>query len=106
MAGRSAGVSMKAWRDLREVAPELFEGLSVMAQPAAVVDQVITQWSLEELGEHYPCSLWQRDLCGGGGNALQSRQVMGLVGQVPSWVLGKMTSAMQAAHSISEPSLL
>ena len=65
-AGAFANNLMKPWRDLRAACPELFEDITVMQQPAAVVDAVIMSWILEDLGEQFPCSIWQRDLSGGG----------------------------------------
>ena len=59
-AGASAGNAMKAWRDLRLKRPELFADVSIMQQPAAVVDSVITAWSLQELSMEYPRSTRQR----------------------------------------------
>ncbi len=93
--GRSVGNVMKPWRDLRARCPELFEGLSLMQQPAAVVDSIIMAWVLEEQAKLYPCSLWQRDLSGGGGFSTASRQRMQLIGQVAAWIAGKMTSVLQ-----------
>ena len=93
--GRYAGGTMKPWVELRARAPELFEGITVMQQPAAVSDSVIMSWALEELGRLYPCSIWQRDLSGGGGFSLAARQRMQLVNQIPVWVMGKMTAALQ-----------
>ena len=69
--GRSAGNIMKPWRDLREKSPDLFEGVSLMQQPAAVVDSIIMSWVLEQQGNQYPCSMWMRDLSGGGGSSVQ-----------------------------------
>ena len=94
-AGKSVGNVMQAWRALRKERPELFEGISVMQQPAAVVDSVITTWSIMEMAMKYPCMLWQRDLSGGGGFSLQAKQAMKIAGQVPSWIAGKMTAVLQ-----------
>ncbi len=93
--GRPVGNRMKSWRDLRLQCPELFEGITVMQQPAAVVDSILMAWILEEQGKLYPCSLWQRDLSGGGGYSTASRQRMQVIGQVPAWIAAKMTSVMQ-----------
>ena len=46
VAGKKVGSIMQGWRDLRAKRPELFEGISVMQQPAVVVDSVITTWSI------------------------------------------------------------
>jgi hypothetical protein len=93
--GQSAGGVMKAWRDLRSKAPELFEGITLMQQPAATCDSVIMSWALEELGLLYPCSIWMRDLSGGGGFSLNAKQRMQIINQIPTWVLGKMTACLQ-----------
>ena len=94
-AGNSVGNIMKSWRDLRDQRPDLFEGISLMQQPAAVVDSVITTWSIMEMAEKYPSILWQRDLSGGGGFSMQAKQAMRLAGQVPAWIAGKMTACLQ-----------
>jgi hypothetical protein len=94
-AGTSAGNCMRAWRDLRLKCPELFADVSIMQQPAAVVDSVITTWSLQELAVQYPCSVWQRDLSGGGGFSLEARKAMSLSSQISCWVAGKMTPVLQ-----------
>ena len=94
-AGKSVGNVMVAWRKLRTERPYLFEGISLMQQPAAVVDSVITTWTIMEMALKYPCMLWQRDLSGGGGFSLQAKQAMKIAGQVPSWIAGKMTAVLQ-----------
>ena len=66
-----------------------------MQQPAAVMDAVLFKWVLESQAKQFPCSLWMRDLSGGGGYAVQSERAMKIVQQVPAWVLGKMTSVLQ-----------
>ena len=93
--GRSARGAMASWVQLRRERPELFKRIDVMQQPAAVMDSVLFQWVLEDQAMQFPVSLWMRDLSGGGGFALQSEIAMKLAGQVPSWVLGKMTSVLQ-----------
>ena len=95
LKGASAGNTMQAWRRLRDSRPDLFRNVQVMQQPAAVIDSVLMKWVLEDQGKRYPCSLWQRDLSGGGGFSLQSQQCMQLIGQVPTWIAGKMTSVLQ-----------
>ena len=94
-AGKSVGNVMQSWRDLRQKCPELFEGISVMQQPAAFVDSIITTWCIMEMAEKYPCMLWQRDLSGGGGFSFAAKQAMRIAGQVPAWVAGKMTAVLQ-----------
>ena len=53
MAGKPVGNVMLAWREARDTWPELFEGTSVMQQPAAVVDSVTTAWAIQEMAEKY-----------------------------------------------------
>ena len=60
-AGDSAGNTMYNLVELRKQKPSLFEGLDIMQQPAAYVDEIIHAWALEHLSESFPCSLWQRD---------------------------------------------
>ena len=38
-----------------------------MQQPAAVMDAVLFKRVLESQAKQFPCSLWMRDLSGGGG---------------------------------------
>ena len=93
--GASAGNTMQVWRDLRASHPHLFANLQIMQQPAAVMDSVLMSWVLDDMGRRFLCSLWQRDLSGGGGFSMASRQKMQLVGQIPAWIAGKMTAALQ-----------
>ena len=86
---------MQAWRNLRKIRPDLFEGVPVMQQPAAVADSVIATWSIMEMAAKYPCMLWQRDLSGGGGFSVQAKQAMRIASQVPAWIAGKMTAVLQ-----------
>ena len=99
IAGRKVGLIMQSWRNLRSKCPELFEGISLMQQPAAVMDSILNNWALEEHGMKYPVSIWQRDLSGGGGFSEQSRKAMQLVKQIPVWVAGKMTAALQVTDT-------
>ena len=95
VAGRSALGSMASWVKLRSERPDLFEHVDVMQQPAAVMDSILFAWVVEAQAMKYPVSLWQRDLSGGGGYALQSMKAMQVANQVPTWILGKMTSVLQ-----------
>jgi hypothetical protein len=96
--GRSARNSMLAWQTLRWKRPELFEGLSVMAQPAAVVDNIIQAWQLEELGDQYPCSICQRDMLGSYRSA-SSQKAMQVIGMLDAPILGKMTAVLQVTDT-------
>ena len=86
--GQSVGNIMLPWRKLRASAPELFTQISLMQQPAAVADSIITTWSVAELGRQFPITLWQRDMSGGGGFSVQAKQAMALSNQVPCWIAG------------------
>jgi len=56
---------MKAWVDLKRKMPELFEGITVMMQPAAVRDSIITGWCTKQLGAEKPHGVVQQhDLVG------------------------------------------
>ena len=94
-AGAPAGNLILQWRKLRSARPELFRDVVIMQQPAAVTDAVITCWSIEDLSRRYPCSLWQKDLSGGGGAGQQCRKAMQLGQQIGAWVAGKMTACLQ-----------
>jgi hypothetical protein len=96
--GRSARNSMLAWQTLRRKRPGLFEGLSVMAQPAAVVDNIIQAWQLEELGDQYPCSICQRDMLGSYRSA-SSQKAMQVIGMLDAPILGKMTAVLQVTDT-------
>ena len=66
-AGRSACGAMRSW----------------VQQPVAVMDAVLFKWVLEDQAKQFPCSLWMRDLSGGGGYAVQSERIMKVCNQVP-----------------------
>ena len=46
IAGGKAGCIMQSWRELRSKSPELFEGISLMQQPATVMDNILNNWAL------------------------------------------------------------
>ena len=97
-AGSSAGSHMLPWRQLRCKSPELFAGISLMAQPAAVVDSIIQGWQLEELGESYPCSICQRDMLGSY-RAMCSEQAIQVICMLDAPILGKMTPVLQVTDT-------
>ena len=97
--GHSARGTMASWVKLRSERPELFQRVDVMQQPAAVMDAVLFKWVLESQAMQFPCSLWMRDLSGGGGFAVQSERSMKVAQQVPSWIMGKMTSVLQVTDT-------
>ena len=88
------GALMKTWRELRVKAPHLFEGIEVMQQPAAVVDTVINQWALEDLGSRYPVSIWQRDMLAATRSA-KAKATMQVINQIEANIMGKMTPVLQ-----------
>ena len=85
---------MKTWREVRFKAPHLFEGIEVMQQPAAVVDTIINQWALEDLGSRYPVSIWQRDMLAATRSA-QAKATMQVINQIEANIMGKMTPVLQ-----------
>ena len=87
--GHSARGAMASWVKLRKEQPQLFERVEVMSQPAAVMDAVLFKWVLQSQARQFPCSLWMRDLSGGGGFAVQSARSMKAAQQVPAWIMGK-----------------
>ena len=97
--GHSARGAMASWVKLRSERPELFQRVDVMQQPAAVMDAVLFKWVLESQAKQFPCSLWMRDLSGGGGFAVQSARLMSVAQQVPAWIMGKMTSVLQVTDT-------
>ena len=83
--------------------PEFFDqlkaaGIECYQQPAGFEDTIITGWKLELQGRKYVCSIGLRDLFGGALSA-DSREHMSLIGQVPAWVMGKMTAAVQVTDT-------
>ena len=88
------GAIMKSWREVRAKAPHLFEGIEVMQQPAAVVDTVINQWALEDLGSRYPVSIWQRDMLAATRSS-QAKATMQVINQIEANIMGKMTPVLQ-----------
>ena len=93
-AGQNARGLMKSFVALRKDCPDLFKNLVVMQQPAAFIDGILHHWSLEDLFQRYPRSIWQRD-------ALQTHMSEQAVAdyrlgwQVPVWIAGKMTPVLQ-----------
>ena len=51
---------MQPWVQLRKEHPELLEGISIMQQPAAVLDGAIHKWRLEDLAEAAEAKLHAR----------------------------------------------
>ena len=85
---------MEGWLNLRDQHPEYFEQIIVMQQPAAIVDEVIVGWEIEELGKKFPGVVIQRDLISG---AVSSRSKMAAVLQhiICCWIAPGMTPVVQ-----------
>ena len=98
IAGQSAGRCMQPYRDLREKYPELFEGLEVYSQPAAVVDSIIMKWMLQEQAEAFPCSIWCRDMLAAG-HAMQTKLVQAAGQQIGCRVYGGVTCLVQVTDT-------
>ena len=93
-AGASARGLMATFVKLRAARPELFEGLTIMQQPAGFVDAVLYKWIVEDLAREYPQAVWQRD-------ALQTcftkdaLKWMALAQQLAGLIAGKMAPVLQ-----------
>ena len=93
-AGSSAGALLGAWRSVRASNPELFEHISVMAQPASNVDSIIFVWSQEEMAKDLSLSLWQRD-CFSASFTEDAERSMFLSQSIPTTIAAKMTASLQ-----------
>ncbi len=103
-AGEKLHPSLGApFRRLRDEAPEFWAelkaaGIRLYQQPAGFEDTVISCWKVQAQAEVYPCSVAVRDMF----NAPLSedcRDMMRLHQQIPSWVRGKMTAAIQCTDT-------
>ena len=65
--GQSVGAHMRDLVKMKQEHPGLFEGLEVYTQPSAVVDSLVTKWSMESMQRRHGATVWMRDMCGGGG---------------------------------------
>ena len=97
-AGKSAGMCLKSYVDLRNKEPALFEGIEVYSQPAAVVDGIIMQWMMEEQAAAFPCSMWCRDMLQSG-QSVQVRLVQSLAQQMGCRVYGGITPILQVTDT-------
>ena len=92
---------MRAWVSLRSssaVYQGMLEDLDIMQQPSGFIDNVLFKWRTEAQMEVYPQAVHLRDLFA---SALsqESRQIMVLAHQVPDWLGGKMTAALQVTDT-------
>ena len=94
-AGVKTSGNLREWVSLKKKSPRLFEHVEVMAQPCAVVDSLITKWSMEGMQKRHGCTLWMRDSCGGGGKSKSGESLAFAVNQCTHFIAGKMTSAVQ-----------
>ena len=92
--GTSVKGLMKKWVELRSKCPEMFVGLSVMQQPAAVTDGVVQHWRIQELSAQYGRSIWQRDTLATHMTS-EAYQSMSLGWMLQSMILGKRTPVLQ-----------
>ena len=60
--GESCGRILESWRKLRSKSPEVFEEISVMSEPSAFFDSIITHWRQVEIAKRLGQGVWQRDL--------------------------------------------
>ena len=81
--------------DLRNAAPELFEGkLHIMSQPSCNLDSVLLKWVIEEQIEQEPLSVWIRDSFA----AIftdEIRETQAIGNQASAILLGKTTQRLQ-----------
>ena len=92
--GTSVKGLMKKWVELRSKCPEMFVGLSIMQQPAAVTDSVVQHWRIQELSAQYGRSIWQRYTFATHMTS-EAYQSMSLGWMLRSLFLGKMTPVLQ-----------
>ena len=78
--------------------PDLFEGIEVYQQPAAVVDSAIQAWMVEEWAERFPCSICRRDMLGSY-RCLSSMKAMQVCNMFDSAIAGKMTAVLQVTDT-------
>ena len=101
--GDSVGQLGKGLLDLYNEHPQFFDqldeaGIQIYQQPAAFEDSIITCWKVEFQGVLYPVSIALRDLFGGALTA-EAREAMSAVGQITSWIMGKMTASLQVTDT-------
>ena len=70
-----------------------------MAQPCAVVDSLITKWSMESMEKRHGCTLWMKDSCGGGGKSASGESLAFANNQMQHFIAGKMTSCLQVTDT-------
>jgi hypothetical protein len=74
--------------------PELFEGLVLFQQPAAIMDEITQVWAIENLSERVPQAAHERDLFSA---ALSdtSKKAMHIAQQIPTRIASKMPPVFQ-----------
>ena len=93
-AGQSSRGLMKSYVDLRKAKPELFDGLVLLQQPAAYMDEITTVWTIEDGASRVPQAVHQRDLFSAAlGDT--AKKTMQLSQTLPSWIASKMTPCLQ-----------
>ena len=93
-AGASSRGLLRSYVELRKRRPEIFEGLVIMQQPAAYMDEITTVWAIEDLAERVPQAVHQRDLFSAAlGDT--AKKAMQLSHHIPSWIASKMTPVLQ-----------
>ena len=87
-------------RDLRTKNRDLFSrlerlGVEIYQQPAGFEDSVITAWKIERQAQDAPVSIGLRDMFAGGLSET-ALTTMASFNQLPVFIRGKMTAAVQA----------
>ena len=105
---RQAGMQVpeqlaQSLRALRKEHPEFFQrlrdlGVEIYQQPAGFEDSVITAWKIEKQAQAASCSIGLRDMFAGGlsETALATAATFG---QLPVFIRGKMTAAVQVTDT-------
>lgn len=92
--GSSVKGLMHKWVELRSKFPHMFNNLSIMQQPAAVIDGVLQMWRIQELSQLYGRTIWQRDTLGTHMTD-QAYETMALGWQCQHLILEQMTPVLQ-----------
>ncbi len=87
-----------ALRESSEKVREMLKELEVMQQPSGFVDSIIMSWRIEAQMQEWPQALRMRDLHAAA-LSTEAKRVAWLAHQVPCWVAGKMTAALQVADA-------
>ncbi len=85
---------LRSYVELRKTRPEIFEGLVIMQQRAAYMDEITTIWSIIDLAKRVPQAVHQRDLFSAAlGDT--AKKAMQLSHHIPTWIASKMTPVLQ-----------